>query len=112
MALQSFGSVDTNFKLDKITEYLEKFTTVLKDKPSKERPFKTIFVDAFAGTGHIERRREAESLFDEDADSIIEGSAKRALRLNNPFDEYVFIEMNAQKAKSRSGKKLIPMNQL
>jgi three-Cys-motif partner protein len=100
MALQSFGSVDTNFKLDKIAEYLEKYPTVLKDKPSKEKPFRTIFVDAFAGTGHIERRRDAESLFDGDADSIIEGSATRALRLNNPFSQYVFVEMNAQKARA------------
>ncbi len=100
MALQSFGSVDTNFKLDKITEYLEKYTTALKDKPFEDKPFRTIFVDAFAGTGHIERRSDPESLFDEDADSIIEGSAMRALRLRNPFSQYVFIEMNGQKAKA------------
>ncbi|EQD32438.1 hypothetical protein B2A_13568, partial [mine drainage metagenome] len=46
-----FGGDWTTAKLDVLAKYLASYTTALKDKPSKERPFRKGYIDAFAGTG-------------------------------------------------------------
>ena len=38
--------------------YLHAYTTALKDKPTADRPFRKAFIDAFAGTGYREIRRD------------------------------------------------------
>jgi hypothetical protein len=45
-----FGGDWTKGKLNVIAGYLRSYTTVLKDKPSKEDPFVKGYIDAFAGT--------------------------------------------------------------
>lgn len=100
MALQSFGSVHTEIKLDKVAAYLDKYTTALKNQP-----FETIFIDAFAGTGSIETPGLGEGLFEsETAVQAMQGSARRALQIKQPFDRYIFIEK--QKLKAEELKKL------
>jgi three-Cys-motif partner protein len=87
-----------------IAQYLHGYTTALKDKPSKERPFRKAYIDAFAGTGYREERREDEQqtqqgllfpdLAERETQELIEGSAKLALRTEPRFDKYIFVERN------------------
>ena len=98
-----FGGDWTSRKLDVLADYLRAYTTALKNAP-----FEKLYVDAFAGTGYREaRRREdargssAEPLFpdldEEEPQILLEGSARRALATDPPFDRYVFIERSASR---------------
>ena len=103
MATQSFGGDWTEDKLARMTKYLRAWRTIFTSNP-RARHFKTWYVDAFAGTGsrtEPERPTDA-TLFDDvyaDKDAVLyqAGSAKMALGLASPFDNYLFIE----KAKAR-----------
>ncbi len=98
-----FGGDWTEQKLEAISKYLQAYATAL----SKTK-FKRIYVDAFAGTGYRELRQKPDdgSIFDqewmslegEESTGFLDGSAKRALRVSPPFDQYVFIERTARKA--------------
>lgn len=100
-----FGGDWTAQKLEVLAKYLKAYTTALKDKPSPQRPFRKIFVDAFAGTGYRTTRCEntkldsAKLLFPDLAETepqqLLDGSAKRALQIDPPFDRYIFIELDA-----------------
>lgn len=82
--LQQFGGDWTIEKLDILTGYLDAYLIALKNMK-----FKKIYVDAFAGTGHITTR---------DGQREIAGSARLALLANNHFDQYFFIEKDKKKA--------------
>ncbi len=82
--LQKFGGNWTIEKLDILTSYLDAYLTALKN-----RKFKKIYIDAFAGTGKITTKDESQ---------VLAGSAKRALMAENKFDHYYFIEFNSKKA--------------
>ena len=100
MARQKFGSSHTKEKLDVISGYLESYTTALS-----RTGFRLVYFDAFAGTGSVEIG-PSDSAVDQkdllasvdDINPIIEGSARRALQLSRPFDEYVFVESSKRKA--------------
>ena len=95
MGAHRFGGDWTEQKLQVLSEYLARYLLALKNQP-----FHTVYVDAFAGTGYRTEREddapEGELLFPELAKDapvkLLEGSAVRALRLDPPFNEYVFIE--------------------
>ena len=76
---QKFGGPWTVEKLNILSDYLNFYATALK-----KQPFKLIYIDAFAGTGHIN--------IGDNVDEIIDGSAKLALQSNGNFTEYIFIE--------------------
>lgn len=64
-------------------------------RPSaKSQPFKRVYNDAFAGTGdRTEKRRENLPLFElPELDAVTKGSARLALEVDPPFDDYVLIE--------------------
>lgn len=82
--LQQFGGDWTIEKLDILTGYLDAYLIALKNMK-----FKKIYVDAFAGTGHITTR---------DGQREIAGSARLALLADNHFDQYYFIEKDKKKA--------------
>jgi three-Cys-motif partner protein len=88
-----FGGSWTEDKLDRITKYLQAYATALKNQP-----FRRLYVDAFAGTGYRASRRPGETvrgLFQlPETTALAQGSARRALEIEPPFDEYVFIEAN------------------
>src|SRR5271168_1563060 len=67
----------------------------------KNTNFKTIFFDAFAGTGELPVDLDEAGLFPAlmDKDELMEGSAKRALQIEPPFHEYVFVEKMRGKAE-------------
>ena len=96
----SFGGDWTEAKLNKLKEYLVAYTTALK-----KQDFVLIYIDAFAGTGFrevpVQESGEAE-LFPEfsandESRPVFDGSARIALKLDRPFDEYIFIELSRRR---------------
>jgi hypothetical protein len=87
-----FGGDWTEQKLDILDKYLGAYSAIFR-KNEKAKFFKTIYVDAFAGTGVIEQSN-AESE-DDQAAKLLAGSASRAIRRS--FDKYIFIEKAADR---------------
>lgn len=83
----SFGGPWTQIKLDLLRRYLAAFNTALQSKPTASRPFKRIYIDAFAGTGECEIKREDETV------ETIAGSAKIALDTVPAFDQVHLIDL-------------------
>ncbi|POR50888.1 three-Cys-motif partner protein [Bosea psychrotolerans] len=97
-------------KLDALGEYLNFYTTVLKNQAHWCRG--TVFVDAFAGPGKSKVRAipkssepKREDFFDdvvpmtddEEGDEFVNGSPRVALDIKNPFNNYFFIERDPQR---------------
>ncbi|AGG70910.1 three-Cys-motif partner protein TcmP [Sinorhizobium meliloti] len=91
-------------KLDILARYLDFYTKVLKNQP-----WRTIYIDAFAGGGSAKVRikNEPAATFDllEPTDSqdgeqeeFLHGSPRVALDIANPFSRYVFCEPAAKRA--------------
>jgi three-Cys-motif partner protein len=104
----AFGGDWTTTKLDVLTKYLASYTTALRDKPSKDHPFTKGYIDAFAGSGYRDARREDEAgklsqalLFPELAEpepqAFLDGSTRLALKTEPRFDRYVFIERSVER---------------
>lgn len=92
-----FGGTWTLKKLDILESYLKAYTTALKNQPSKTRPFKLMYIDAFAGTGLIELPQH-----DDEADkrNFIRGSAERAIRISDKaFDRLIFVEKDKKRCE-------------
>jgi three-Cys-motif partner protein len=91
-----YGGPWTDIKLDALQRYLTFFTTALKNQPTKARPFDLWYLDAFAGSGDRVVARKAGGLFEGEATHFVEerldGSAKKALEVDPPFQHLVFIE--------------------
>lgn len=78
----NFGGVWTILKLGVLQEYLNFFTTALKNQG-----FKLLYVDAFAGSG-------ACTVTVGEVDETVDGSASIALAATPRFHELLFIEKN------------------
>jgi len=97
-----FGGSWTTAKLDVLANYLKRYTTVLKDQP-----FVTGYIDAFAGTGYRDARRDEDDsaasqgslafpdLAEQEPQELLDGSARLALKTEPRFDRYVFIDRSA-----------------
>lgn len=103
-----FGGKWTSEKLDVLQKYLSAYSILLQNKPNPERPFKKAYIDAFAGCGYIEERREALGekspcqgldLEISDRRSLLSGSARIALQVNPRFDKYIFVEKNPRRCE-------------
>lgn len=96
MPQQRFGGEHTELKLSKVEDYLEAYTTALKNQN-----FRLLYFDAFAGTGDIPQTQSgATQLFlIDDYKQFIVGSALRALRLPIPFDKYIFVDNDPKKVE-------------
>ena len=79
----NFGTL-TNTKLTALKDYLASYTKVLKNTP-----FRTMYIDAFAGAG-----TEEES---DDVSKYRHGSPLIALETVPPFDQFVFIDKDQAK---------------
>ena len=90
----AFGGDWTEEKLDILEKYLDAYTTALKNKP-----FRLVYLDAFAGAGEISRDFGSDSHTDEqDSRAFILGSAARAIRVDGrPFDRLIFVEKDRQR---------------
>jgi len=92
-ASPTFGGDWTLQKLDILEKYLDAYTTALKNQPSQDRPFKLVYIDAFAGTGEIDHGLEDDPVSQVDSKSLVMGSAARALRVRERrFDHLLFVE--------------------
>lgn len=95
-----FGGDWTEVKLRVVANYLEGYTTALKNQT-----FEKIYIDAFAGTGYRATPQKnggpdtdallLPDLAEEEPQGLLDGSVRRALNANPPFDRYVFIERNS-----------------
>lgn len=87
------GSGQTQQKLDCLREYLQAFSIALQNKR-----FLRIYIDAFAGTGHLTEERAALPLFDGDAAHPqyvhTPGSARIAAAVDPPFHTLVLVEQD------------------
>lgn len=94
-----FGGNWTDEKLDRLGKYLHAYTVALKNQP-----FKTTYIDAFAGTGYRRaksNRPEGEMLFDDlggdEPEEFRDGSARVALQTKPSFGEYIFLEKSEER---------------
>jgi three-Cys-motif partner protein len=94
-SLQQFGGDWTEIKLEKVCTYLQQYTTALKNQ---REWFRLTYIDGFAGTGWRTLRDAAETsqlhleeLKDEQP-KVLDGSARLALQVDPPFDDFIFIE--------------------
>lgn len=98
MKAQKFGHKHTVKKLNAVEEYLNSYTTALKNQN-----FELLYIDACAGSGSSTPKQpsgrldhEGDGLFENnqsaliDTQEIVLGSPIRALGLNNPFHKYLF----------------------
>ena len=97
-----FGGDWTEQKLAILAEYLAAYNTALKNQP-----FRRVYVDAFAGTGYRENRQKGfgiPDIFEEtqqdEPQRFLKGSAKRALEVEPSFDEYIFVESDADNVRA------------
>jgi len=100
----TFGGEWTNEKLERVRKYLCAYTRIFTKNPGAQH-FTTIYVDAFAGTGHrapSSTQASTSDFFglapDTDREEFKKGSARIALEVDPPFDRYVFVERSAERA--------------
>lgn len=102
------GDAWTERKLDALGRYLVAWRKIFISNPGA-RYFKTLYIDAFAGTGSRKNPKSTSAvdqynLFDADdfdvelPDDYRRGSARIALDLASPFDQYIFVEKNTAHA--------------
>lgn len=98
-----FGGAWTQEKLEVLSKYLRAYTKIF-ERNRGARFYKIIYVDAFAGTGALRTPvlGRSEGLFPgllEAEEELRKGSARRALEVDPPFHNYVFIEKSPRKCK-------------
>lgn len=88
-----FGGAWTEIKLDILRKYLDFYTKALS-----KQGFELLYIDAFAGTGsRTEIISGAPILGLEEKKNSLDGSARIALNIEQPFDRYLFIETNSNR---------------
>lgn len=94
-----FGGVWTEIKLRALNEYMQFYQIALKNKG-----FETWYIDAFAGTGDrhgiIEKGSLLENVPIHTIEEILDGSARKALKIDPPFDHYWFSEQHKGRANA------------
>ena len=103
MTQPTWGGDWTKTKLQILSAYLDRYTTVLKGQP-----FNLWYIDAFAGTGTVELEGAGE-----DARQFLDGSAKLALDVRaRAFDRFVFIEKKRSRTKGLAGLPRLPSQEV
>ncbi len=105
-----FGGDWTATKLTILGDYLRAYTTALKNQP-----FKTAYIDAFAGTGYRTLREPIDDagevlifpdLAEADPQDLLDGSARIALKTEPRFAKYIFIERSPDRCRELEKLKL------
>lgn len=97
MSSLPYGGVWTKKKLKVLGKYLDAYTTALKDQPSRNNPFRLIYIDAFAGPGWWNTKSEYEMEEYGEFQSLHKGSPRIALEIHDkPFDRLMFIEKDPE----------------
>ena len=107
-----FGGNWTQLKLQILQKYLSAYRKIFQ-RNRRAQYFQPIYVDAFAGTGTIPRP-DIQQSFAEFIPSMLEaeeefkkGSATRALEVEPPFHQYLFIEKDNAKCQELSALKVV-----
>lgn len=102
---QQFGGPWTEKKLQALEDYLNAYMTIMKGNRAAQS-FRTTYLDGFAGSGrrHATESDQSgqlllESFSEPDTMDFYRGSARRALELEKPFDEYIFVDIAAECTK-------------
>lgn len=98
--VQSFGGEHTRRKLDVVAKYLAAYATVMK-----KQDFRLFYVDGFAGSGSSVPKSEVQVALDPTlfpSADFVEGSPVRALTVDPPFDNYIFVDKNNENVQSLS----------
>lgn len=97
--VHSFGGKWTDAKLKRVQKYLNAYMTIMN-----KQPFRTAYIDAFAGTDYRKTRSkkpQTGDLFPELAAKenrqFLEGSTRIALKTKPSFNKYIFIEKDERK---------------
>ena len=97
----TFGGNWTQEKLARLRKYLDAYMKIM----GKRRDyFKVAYIDAFAGTGYRTQKQESSPQkallpeFTATEQEFLDGSARIALQTQPPFDTYIFIEKDPQRA--------------
>jgi three-Cys-motif partner protein len=95
MPTHAFGGTWTERKLLVVRTYLQMFTQALKNKS-----FRRIYLDAFAGTGdRTDKRRQTLPLLGlPEFEAVTKGSARLALEVEPPFHRYFLVERASRRA--------------
>lgn len=91
VANHSFGGIWTLLKLEVLQNYLNFFTTALKNQG-----FKLVYIDAFAGSG------SCTVTLDNEQNATVDGSASIALDASPQFHEFLFIEKDGPRFEALS----------
>lgn len=100
MTKHQFGGEWTTDKLERLRKYLCAYMTIFTKNPNAQY-FTTIYVDAFAGTGHrVGSSRQSgtaapDDITDHEANSFRKGSARIALEVHPSFHRFILIERDA-----------------
>jgi three-Cys-motif partner protein len=96
---KSFGGDWTEKKLRAVEDYFRAYLTIMRGN-ERAQWFTTTYVDAFAGPGlrYAASQQEQPLLFDDfrdsDTEGFLKGSPYRAMDLPQPFDRYVFVDLD------------------
>lgn len=102
--INQFGGSWTEDKLNRLRKYLSAYTTIFT-KNQKARYYKTVYVDAFAGTGYRSAYLSVGTigifpeLEEEDTQKFLKGSAIIALETEPSFNQYLLIERDPEKVE-------------
>ena len=103
MATHRFGGSWTERKLAALREYLVQYQQIFTTNPNAKK-LKTLYVDAFAGTGDRDANEDIRQSqlfgYDEDIRYYQEGSVRVALSLDNKFHQYIFIDNKVKHASA------------
>lgn len=112
---QQFGGDWTTDKLERVRKYLTAYTTIMRNREY----FRTIYVDAFAGTGYNTVKQDDDptapmfpEFVEQETKKFLDGSARIALQVQPKFKKYIFIEKGlARFAELDQLKKSFPQQQ-
>jgi three-Cys-motif partner protein len=98
MSTHRFGGSWTERKLAALGAYLVQYQVIFKKNPGAQN-FRTVYVDAFAGTGERDTRTQKDKVslfgYGDETREFQQGSARVALNLKDKFHKYVFIDRKA-----------------
>ncbi|OWV89002.1 hypothetical protein ATY75_18175 [Rhizobium sp. N122] len=93
-----YGGPWSEIKLDAVEYYLQCYSKALTPKNMD-----IWYIDAYAGSGDREAEREVGGILEgrelETVVEVLDGSARRALKINPPFKHFVFIEKDPVRAR-------------
>lgn len=103
--MKGFGGDWTEKKIEILVEYAKAYLTIM----SKNRYWKLLYFDGFAGTGMIYKDNKIDI-------HVTIGAAKRIVEIDEPisFDQYYFVEKNPSNAKrlSKNTKEAFPQKKV